>query len=138
VVNHINGYDSQDIAETMVHANKSVTIGPGSKLQVRTGFFESYIDAALYVMEVWETNKLQSQAVIQPFEFLQRHRTTGYEQEDDQYFEYLGGAGGTGKSRVIDAIYDVFKVKDCGKELLITASSGSAGARYRASPFTPP
>jgi PIF1-like helicase len=78
---------------------------------------------------VWRTNKLQSQAVIQPFEFLQRYRTTGYEKEDYRYFEYVGGAGGTGKSRVIDAIYDVFKVKGCEKELLITASSGSAGAK---------
>jgi hypothetical protein len=32
---HINGYD---IAETMVPASKSIMLGPGSKLQVRTGF----------------------------------------------------------------------------------------------------
>jgi hypothetical protein len=128
VINHINGYDSQDTVETM---SKSILLGPESKLQVRTGFFESYIDAALYITEVWQTNKLQSQAVIQPFEFLQRYRTIGYEKEDDQYFEYVGGAGGTGKSRVIDAIYDVFKIKNCEKELLITASSGSAGAKIQ-------
>lgn len=51
------------------------------------------------------------------------YKTGEYEQEESQYFNYIGGAGGTGKSRIIDAFRDVFRVKDCEKEIFITASS---------------
>ncbi|KAN0073470.1 hypothetical protein V8E54_008690 [Elaphomyces granulatus] len=100
-----------------------------SKLQVQTGSFESYIDAALYIVDIWAMNKLQSQALLQPFEFLQRYKTGEYEQEEPQYFNYIGSAGGTGKSRVIDGFRDVFRLKDCEKGILITTSSGSAAAK---------
>jgi hypothetical protein len=100
-------------------------------LQVQTGSFESYIDAALYIVDIWAMNKLQSQALLQPFKFLQRYKTGEYEQEEPQYFNYIGGAGGTGKSGVIGAFCDVFRVKDYEKEILITelASSGNAAAK---------
>jgi len=129
VIDRINGYDSEESTEATPSAGKFITLGPGSKLQVQTGSFESYIDAALYIVDIWAMNKLQSQALLQPFEFLQRYKTGEYEQEEPQYFNYIGGAGGTGKSRVIDAFRDVFRVKDCEKEILITASSGSAAAK---------
>jgi PIF1-like helicase len=66
---------------------------------------------------------------LQPFGFLQRYKTGEYEQEEPQYFNYIGGVGGAGKSRVIDGFRDVFRLKDCEKEILITASSGSAAAK---------
>jgi hypothetical protein len=39
---------------------------------------------------------------------------------------YLGGAGGTGKSRVIKAIVDAFARIGCGEKLFVTATTGVA------------
>jgi len=49
VIDRINGYDSEESTEATPSAGKFITLGPGSKLQVQTGSFESYIDAALYI-----------------------------------------------------------------------------------------
>ena len=61
----IHGYDSEDVTEIAApRAGKSITLGPGSRLQVQTGLFESYIDTALYISKIWELSKLQGQAIM--------------------------------------------------------------------------
>ena len=42
---------------------------------------------------------------------------------------YLSGAGDTRKSRVINVIRDIFKIRSSENELLIAASSDSAAAK---------
>ena len=44
---------------------------------------------------------------------------------------YFGGAGGTGKLRVIKAIYDIFRILNCERQLVLTASSGSTAAKIQ-------
>jgi len=44
------------------------------------------------------------------------------------HFQYVGGSGGTGKSWAIKAIQTVFSVKSVLKEMVITATSGTAAA----------
>jgi hypothetical protein len=45
-----------------------------------------------------------------------------------QHFQYVGGSGGTGKSWLIKAIQTVFAIKNAQKEMVITATSGTAAA----------
>jgi PIF1-like helicase len=45
-----------------------------------------------------------------------------------QHLQYIGGSGGTGKSWVIKAIQTVLSIKRAGKEMVITATSGTAAA----------
>jgi hypothetical protein len=103
--------------------------GAQATLQIKTGVYGTFAAVAIYVSKVWNLYKLQIQAVIQPFEFLDQYKLKVHGEERSQYFMYLGGAGGTGKSRVIDAILDMFKVQRYDNELLVTASSGSAAAK---------
>ncbi|KID60254.1 hypothetical protein MAN_10071, partial [Metarhizium hybridum] len=46
-----------------------------------------------------------------------------------QLCQFIGGEGGTGKSRVIEALVELFKSKEQPIRLLITATSGTAAAR---------
>ncbi|EXK24151.1 hypothetical protein FOMG_19112 [Fusarium oxysporum f. sp. melonis 26406] len=46
-----------------------------------------------------------------------------------QLCQFVGGEGGTGKSRVIEALVELFASKCISDRLLITATSGTAAAR---------
>jgi len=131
VTKRISGENTQDSIQQSLQVEQILHLGPGSTVQLRTGSFKSYISAAEYSCEIWSLNKLQSQAVMQPFEFLERCTANGSAQEQRQYLMYLGGAGGTGKSRVIEAIHDVFRILNCERQLVLTASSGSAAAKIQ-------
>jgi hypothetical protein len=45
-----------------------------------------------------------------------------------QHFQYLGGSGGMGKSWAIKAMETMFTIKGIKKEMVITATSGTAAA----------
>ena len=45
-----------------------------------------------------------------------------------EHFQYVGGSGGTGKSWLIKAIQTVIDIKGMKKEMVITATSGTAAA----------
>lgn len=49
-------------------------------------------------------------------------------EESEQYLGYLGGEGGTGKSRVIKAFYTVFEKRKDTSSIILTATSGAAAA----------
>ncbi|KAM4067929.1 PIF1-like helicase [Hirsutella rhossiliensis] len=46
-----------------------------------------------------------------------------------QLRQFVGGEGGTGKSRIIEALVELFSKKSLSNRLLITATSGTAAAR---------
>ncbi|KAI5455814.1 hypothetical protein BGZ63DRAFT_337870, partial [Mariannaea sp. PMI_226] len=46
-----------------------------------------------------------------------------------QLCQFIGGEGGTGKSRIIEAIVKLFASKDIAHHMLVTATSGTAAAR---------
>ncbi|KJZ70840.1 hypothetical protein HIM_09754 [Hirsutella minnesotensis 3608] len=46
-----------------------------------------------------------------------------------QLRQFVGGEGGTGKSRIIEALVELFSKKRLSNRLLITATSGTAAAR---------
>jgi hypothetical protein len=67
-------------------------------------------------------------AVLLPAAFLDERGTRLQEEEGKQHFQYVGGEGGTGKSRVIHAIKDMFRLKGGLHTLLLTGASGNAAA----------
>ena len=97
-------------------------------MRLEVGPYASYIDVALDLTRRWTLNKLQSMAVLLPAAFLDDRGVRLHEEEGRQHFQYVGGEGGTGKSRVIHAIKDMFRLKDVLYTLLLTGASGNAAA----------
>jgi len=97
-------------------------------MRLELGFYMSYINAALALIRLWTLNKLQLMAVLLPAVFLNQRSVRIQEEEGRQHFQYVGGKGGTGKSRVIHAIKDMFRLKDGLYTLLLIGVSGNAAA----------
>ena len=109
---------SREAIHTMETAAMDLEVGP----------YTSYIDVALELTKRWTLNKLQSMAVLLPAAFLDDRGAQLHEEGGRQHFQYVGGEGGTGKSRVIHAIKDMFRLKDVPHTLLLTGASGNAAA----------
>ncbi|EAQ88761.1 hypothetical protein CHGG_05380 [Chaetomium globosum CBS 148.51] len=97
-------------------------------LRIELGRYATYVDVALGLTRHWTLNKLQSMAALLPAAFLDERGTRLQEEGGRQHFQYIGGEGGTGKSRVIHAIKDMFRLKDGLHTLLLTGASGNAAA----------
>jgi len=69
-------------------------------------------------------DKEQSIAVMLVMEALDDHER--HPHSATQHLQYLGGEGGTGKSRVIQAIYAVFKSLQQASAIILAAASGAA------------
>jgi len=54
-------------------------------------------------------------------------------EKDDQFLLYVGGEGGTGKSRVIEAVRLGMKLLEREKEVLVIAPTGNAAKNVRGS-----
>ncbi|EAQ92937.1 predicted protein [Chaetomium globosum CBS 148.51] len=103
-------------------------VGLGGQMQLEFGRYATYVDVAFGLTRHWTLNKLQSLAVLIPAAFLDDRGTRLQEEGGWQHFQYVGGEGGTGKSRVIHAIHDMFRLKDGLHTLLLTGASGNAAA----------
>ncbi|KAH7190414.1 hypothetical protein DER44DRAFT_753229 [Fusarium oxysporum] len=90
-------------------------VGPAGQMRLEVGPYMSHVDVA-------------SMAVLLPAVFLDERGTQLQEEEGKQHLQYVGGEGGTGKSRVIHAIKDMFRLKDGLHTLLVTGASGNAAA----------
>jgi hypothetical protein len=72
-------------------------------------------------------NNLQNMALQLVCRFLDKY--TADPESAGQHFQYTGGQAGTGKSRVVDALKDVFIERGQPHLLQITGTSGSAAAQ---------
>ncbi|KAM4063402.1 PIF1-like helicase [Hirsutella rhossiliensis] len=72
-------------------------------------------------------NYLQTVALQLVCAFLDRY--TAHQDSAGQHLQYTGGPGGTGKSRIIDALKDVFAARNQPHLLQITGTSGSSAAQ---------
>lgn len=87
------------------------------------GFIElGRIDVSNYTL-----NHLQTMALQLVCSFVDRY--TACPDSAAQHLQYTGGPGGTGKSRIIDALKDVFAARAQRHLLQITGTSDSAAAR---------
>ena len=88
-----------------------------------TGFTElGHLAASAYTL-----NYLQSMALQLVCSFLDK--CTADPDSAGQHLQYTGGAGGTGKSRIVDALKDVFAARGQSHLLQLTGTSGSAAAQ---------
>jgi hypothetical protein len=128
---HTSGPDgSPNVPRPLLDTGEAVSnrVGPGGQMRLEFGPYTSYVDVALALTRQWTLNKLQSMAVLLPALFLDERGTRLQEEEGKQHLQYVGGEGGTGKSRIIQAIKDMFRLKDGLHTLLLTGASGNAAA----------
>ncbi|KID83958.1 arrestin domain-containing protein [Metarhizium guizhouense ARSEF 977] len=74
-------------------------------------------------------NSRQRVALLLICRHLDRIREAERESDVDQLCQFIGGEGGTGKSRIIKAIIELFARKGMQRRVLVTATSGTAAAR---------
>ncbi|KJZ69628.1 hypothetical protein HIM_10991 [Hirsutella minnesotensis 3608] len=117
-------YDDTEIA--IAHPRSDLDEhGPRMLVDVSpaTGFVEmGYTAAATFTL-----NYLQTMALQLVCSFLDRY--TANQDSAGQHLQYTGGPGGTGKSRIIDALKDVFAARNQPHLLQITGTSGSSAAQ---------
>lgn len=109
----------------------SRALRPGISLEYGSG--TSFTAVGKQVAEDLSLNERQLIAFSMVMEALDRF--TSNPDESQQYLGYLGGEGGTGKSRVILAYYTVFERRRDLSSIVLTATSGSAAAQIGGSTY---
>ncbi|KAM4060853.1 PIF1-like helicase [Hirsutella rhossiliensis] len=104
------------------------SVAKGAGMDVQFGPSTSFLAAGKVLATRLTLNKRQSIA------FLIICRQLDLMQQTDggdacQLRQFVGGEGGTGKSRIIEALVELFSKKSLSNRLLITATSGTAAAR---------
>jgi len=131
----LEGFGEDEIDENDYHASAHVQVQQGT-MDVQIGQAVSYAGQAMLCVKEWTLNRLQSMVVCMVAEFLDtRARESGEGEggprapEANQHLHYVGGEGGTGKSRIIHAIVDLFRRRGEAHRVVVTASSGAAAAK---------
>ncbi|RKK17328.1 hypothetical protein BFJ67_g17724 [Fusarium oxysporum f. sp. cepae] len=126
----LTGFGEEDVQ--MTDADLEETAGEagegGPRMEVDFGASTSFLEAGKALAARFTLNKRQTIA------FLIICRQLDSIQCSDrgnvrQLCEFVGGEGGTGKSRVIEALVELFASKGISNRLLITATSGTAAAQ---------
>src|SRR2546429_2216526 len=122
----LNGFGDQNVHIT---ATDSETLAQGSEpsMNIRFGASTSFAKAGRQLAESFTLNRRQSIALRLICRQLDRVRRD--EQGTPQLCQFIGGEGGTGKSRIIEAIAELFASKGISHRLLVTATSGTAAAK---------
>ena len=124
--NVLNGFgeDNIDVTATDLEPLGQPT-GPSTTIQF--GPATSFSEAGRQLTERFTLNQRQSialQIICRQLDQVQCN-----EQGTPQLCQFIGGEGGTGKSRIIEAIAELFASKEISHRLLVTATSGTAAAR---------
>ena len=120
-----SGFGDEDIVVTEGGLEETMALA-GPSVSVQFGPSVSWCTAGKELAEQLSLNKKQSIALR--LICRQLDRVGRNEQETPQLCQYLGGEGGTGKSRVIKAVATLFERKGMSHRLLITGTSGAAAA----------
>ncbi|PNH49352.1 hypothetical protein VD0003_g7784 [Verticillium dahliae] len=113
-------------ADLMTDDSEAPVRGGGPATSIRFGPSTSFSEAGRQLAELFTLNRGQGIAVRLICHQLDRVRRD--ERETPQLCQFVGGEGGTGKSRVIEAIAALFASKGISHRLLLTAKSGTAAA----------
>ncbi|KAM5349348.1 hypothetical protein ACJ41O_005853 [Fusarium nematophilum] len=99
--------------------------------EVRFGPPTTFLAAGRQLAERFTLNRKQSVAfllICRQLDLIQRGEgATG--PAVPQLCQFVGGEGGTGKSRVIEVLVELFTIMGISNRLLVTATSGTAAAR---------
>jgi hypothetical protein len=122
----LNGFGEEEVEITPAYSD---TLVPGRSPQtsIQFGPSSSFCEKGRQLGEAYTLNRRQTIA----FELLCRQldRVGRGERGVPQLCQFVGGEGGTGKSRIIEAIVELFESKGISHRLLVTATSGTAAAR---------
>ncbi|KAM4061853.1 PIF1-like helicase [Hirsutella rhossiliensis] len=121
------GEDHMDVTA----ADGDVDAGTAAGMRVRLGPSSSFVAAGRELAGQLTLNEKQAIALVIVCRQLDRIRQ-GDEAGGDgsaQLCLFIGGEGGTGKSRVIEALVELLARRDLSSRLLVTATSGTAAAR---------
>jgi hypothetical protein len=103
--------------------------GPDQKTEVTLGRSTSYREAGKRSSELWTLNQRQAFALHLPLQFLDQQINGSTATAPKQIRLYIGGEGGTGKTQVLHALKDVFRMKSEEYAVEITASSAIAASK---------
>ena len=122
----LNGFGDQNVNITTTDSEILVQ-GTEPSMDIRFGASTSFSAAGRQLAELFTLNRRQSIA----FRLIchQLDRIGRDERRTPQLCQFIGGEGGTGKSRIIEAIIKLFAGKGIPHRLLVTATSGTAAAR---------
>lgn len=122
----LNGFgeDNLDIGPASLEAGAR---GNGPSASLKFGPSISFDESGRQVAESLALNRRQRIALRLICRQLDRVRQR--EKDLPQLYQFVGGEGGTGKSRVIDAVVALFEGKEMLHRLLVTATFGTAAAR---------
>ncbi|KAM4064303.1 PIF1-like helicase [Hirsutella rhossiliensis] len=128
--------DGADVDDTLARYGdtESAAALPGSDLNEQGPRMLVDVSPATSFAEMGHTtaasftlNYLQTMALQLVCLFLDKY--TANPDSAGQHLQYTGGPGGTGKSRIIDALKDVFAARNQPHLLQITGTSGSSAAQ---------
>ncbi|KAM5344579.1 hypothetical protein ACJ41O_013114 [Fusarium nematophilum] len=97
------------------------------RMFVELGPVGGFMELGLRAASTYTLNSLQSMALQLVCQFLDMYIDNP--DSSGQHLQYIGGPGGTGKSRIVDALRDVFAARGQPHHLQITGTSGSAAAQ---------
>ncbi|KAJ3568908.1 hypothetical protein NPX13_g6264 [Xylaria arbuscula] len=97
------------------------------RMFVSVGSTRGFLELGLLAATTYTLNDLQSMALQLVCQFLDKYIANP--DSAGQHLQYVGGPGGTGKSRIVDALRDVFAARGQSHHLQITGTSGSAAAQ---------
>lgn len=122
----MNGFGEDDVEIHSSDTERRLNVAePSSRLEL--GPSTSFSEAGRKIAERLTLNDRQGIA----FRLIYRQMDCLRQDEagTTQLCMFLGGEGGTGKSRVVQAIADLFTLKGMSNRLLVTATSGAAAAQ---------
>ena len=117
----LTGFGNGDIQMTAVDLEEY------PRVEVQFGPSTSFLQAGRRLVEQLTLNKRQAIAfliICGQLDLIKR----GEDGHIGQLCQFVGGEGETGKSRVIEALVELFAAKGISNSLLITATSGTAAA----------
>jgi hypothetical protein len=122
----LNGFGEQNVHIT-AEDSEIVIRGVEPSVNIRLGTSTSFCEAGRQLADSFTLNRRQSIALR--LICRQLDRVCRDERGTPQLCQYIGGEGGTGKSRIIKAVIELFASKRISHRLLVTATSGAAAAR---------
>ncbi|EFZ03310.2 PIF1 protein [Metarhizium robertsii ARSEF 23] len=124
--NVLSGFGEEDIEMTGADLERVGEAGPG--VEVDFGISTSFLETGKTLAARFKLNKRQTIALLIICRQLDLIQCSA-KSEVSQLCQFVGGEGGTGKSRVIETLVELFACKKISNRLLITATSGTAASR---------
>ncbi|XP_044715984.1 ATP-dependent DNA helicase PIF1 [Hirsutella rhossiliensis] len=132
----VTGFGEEGVQITAAEAEETAGNAEAG-MEVRLGPSTSFLEAGKGLTRRLTLNRKQAIALSIICRHLDLMRR-GDGGDVGQLCQFVGGEGGTGKSRVIEALVGLFAAKGISSRLLITATSGTAAARVNGITIHPP